>query len=71
MYEADGSAGSSLHPETLRRIREVFAGRTCSVCGAAAVRLYAGRFVCLAHYPKTPRNLRPPRVYHYRIPVGA
>jgi hypothetical protein len=71
MYEAYEGLGSSLHPETQRRIREVFGGQTCSVCGAAAARLSGGRFFCVGHFQVTRRNPRPPRVYHCRLAVKA
>jgi hypothetical protein len=56
MYEAYEGLGSSLHPETQRRIREVFGGQTC---------------FCVGHFQVTRRNPRPPRVYHCRLAVKA
>jgi len=70
MYETDEKVGNTLHPETLRRMREAFEGQICSACGASAVRLYGGRFFCLEHHPRTGRNSRPPRVYHCGLAVG-
>jgi hypothetical protein len=58
-----------LAPWTRQRLREMFAGRTCCVCGAPAQRLSAGEFYCHADYPRRRSGEpRPARVYKH--PVG-
>jgi hypothetical protein len=44
--------GLQFSPDTRRRLRELFAGRCCKKCGAAAVRLSADRYYRAAHYPR-------------------
>jgi hypothetical protein len=40
----------SLHPDTVRRIREVFGGHGCCKCGNVAARFCNGRFYCAGHF---------------------
>ncbi len=52
-----------LDSETLRRMAECFAGKTCHRCGRAAVRLAHGRFYCDRHFPHGKGEAaRPPKV---------
>lgn len=44
--------GLQFAPDTQRRLKELFAGRCCKRCGAAAVRLSADRYYCAAHFPR-------------------
>ena len=67
MDESKTGARSGLHPDTLRRLREVFEGQICCRCGAAAVRLFGGRFYCVRHRVKDTTAPNLPRVY--RCPV--
>ncbi|MBN9118493.1 MAG: hypothetical protein J0I06_04925 [Planctomycetes bacterium] len=69
MYEAERETLKSFEPETLRRMREVFAGEVCAVCGAPAERLCAELFYCHDHYPKAKKVSRSYRTYHCAIPV--
>ena len=69
MYEADVSSTYGLEAETLRRMRDVFGGRTCSACGTAAERLCGGEFFCHAHHPDARPTRRSPRVYCCSAPV--
>lgn len=71
MYEADNKSENGFEAETLRRMRDVFGGRACSVCGAAAGRLCGGEFFCYEHYPKARRAVRTPRVHRCLAPVEA
>lgn len=51
-------------PDTQARLEELFAGRACVRCGAAAARLSGDRFFCLAHFlRRVPREASPPRVF--------
>jgi hypothetical protein len=70
MYEAE-KPENGFEPETLRRMREVFEGHTCAKCGAAAARLWGGKFFCKEHYPKSEKQHRSPRVYHCQIAAEA
>jgi hypothetical protein len=63
MYETDRDPADKLHPETLRRMREVFGGHGCAMCPAPAARLCGGEFFCHAHYPKAQKATHTPRVY--------
>ena len=40
----------SLHPDTVRRIREFFGGHRCCKCGSVAARFSNGRFYCAGHF---------------------
>jgi hypothetical protein len=71
MYEADDRSENGLEEETLRRMRDVFGGRVCSACGAAASWLCGGEFFCHDHYPRVRKAIRAPRMYHCPAPVGA
>jgi hypothetical protein len=50
MFEPDGEVYRGLDPETVRRIRELFGGRTCCRCGSPAERMAAERFYCAFHF---------------------
>lgn len=63
MYDAESEPADRLHPETLRRMREVFSGHACARCPAPAARLCGGEFYCHTHYPKAPKATHTPRVY--------
>jgi hypothetical protein len=66
MYEAE--SGTGLHPETLRRMEELFGGHLCTVCRADAARLCAGEFYCHEHCPRNPVYTPGPcRVYHCHL----
>ena len=67
MYESDSANG--LEAETLRRMRNVFGGQTCSTCGTAAARLCADEFFCHEHYPKVRKRGRSPQVYRCQVPA--
>ena len=67
MTEPEEGTGIDLHPETLRRIEDVFGKESCYVCGLPAVRLYGGRFFCAQHYLKGKTPSTPPRVYRCTI----
>lgn len=67
MYERDYGCGNGLHPETRKRIREVFEGNRCCVCDCASERLFGGRFYCPEHYPKNRTRVRNPRVFHCAV----
>lgn len=69
MYDPDNGTARGLHPETVKRIREVFEGNRCCECDAASERLLGGRFYCIAHYPKNRRRALEPQVYHCSIAV--
>jgi hypothetical protein len=40
----------SLHPDTVRRIREFFGPHRCCKCDNAAARFSNGQFYCAAHF---------------------
>jgi hypothetical protein len=65
MYEAGDRQRCEFEAETVRRMREVFGGHTCSECSSAAERLCGGTFYCREHYPdaKGRPQIRSPRVY--------
>jgi len=63
MDESKTGAGSGLHSDTLRRLREVFEGQICCICGAAAVRLFGSRFFCVRHRVKDTTAPSLPQVY--------
>jgi hypothetical protein len=67
MYESAKEVASQLHPDTLRRMREVFAGETCAVCRAPAARLCGDQFFCHEHYPQSKPAPRTPRTYHCAV----
>ncbi len=53
----------SLHPETVRRIREFFGAHRCCKCDSVAVRFCKGRFFCANHFwPARGKGERGPRV---------
>ena len=70
MYEADKESEYGLEAETLRRMREVFGGRTCSACGAPAARVHGEEFFCHEHYPRARKPVRSPRVYRCQLPAA-
>ena len=69
MYETERTMTGGLDPETLRRMREVFAEQVCSTCGVPANRLCGGKFYCQEHYPKAKKPQRSPRVYRCAVPI--
>ncbi|HEV3262972.1 MAG TPA: hypothetical protein VG013_39425 [Gemmataceae bacterium] len=40
----------SLHPDTVRRIREFFGGHRCCKCDKVAARFCQGQFFCPDHF---------------------
>ena len=46
----------SLHPDTVRRIREFFGAHRCCQCGSAAARFSSGRFYCAGHFAPARRK---------------
>ncbi len=40
----------SLHPDTVRRIREFFGQHRCCKCDGVAARFSNGRFYCAGHF---------------------
>jgi hypothetical protein len=71
MYEAEGETACTLHPETLRRMREAFAGEGCTACGVPAARLCAGQFFCHKHHPEAKKVSRAPRIYRCTVATEA
>jgi hypothetical protein len=57
-------------PDTARRLRDLFAGRSCAACGSPAGRLVGGQFLCHAHYLRGhSREAFTPRVYRCAAPT--
>jgi hypothetical protein len=46
----------SLHPDTVRRIREFFGAHRCCKCGNVAARFCNGRFYCAGHFAPARRK---------------
>jgi hypothetical protein len=64
MYETDREMGLGFDRETRDRMRAVFAGQMCRLCGAPAERLSADLFYCGFHFPsRRASETSPPRVY--------
>jgi hypothetical protein len=59
----------ALESETLRRMAECFAGRTCCRCGRPAERLTGKRFFCGRHFPREEscQGELSPRVYRCHL----
>lgn len=70
MYESDRGM-SGLHPDTLRRMRELFSGHVCSVCQVPATRLRGEQYYCHEHHPHSHDMCRSPRVYKCQLTVEA
>ena len=54
----------SLHPDTVRRIREFFGEHRCCKCDNVAARFCNGRFYCAAHFvPARRKRDEAPKVH--------
>jgi hypothetical protein len=54
----------SLHPDTLRRIRDFFGAHRCCQCDSVAARFCKARFYCAAHFvPARRKRDQTPKVY--------
>lgn len=70
MYEVETQERFALHPETLKQIREVFEGQTCTTCGDRAERLVGGKFYCPEHYFKNRKRTTSPRIYRCAVEIA-
>jgi hypothetical protein len=62
----------SLHPDTVRRIREFFAAHRCCKCDGVAARFCNRRFYCADHFaPARRKNDETPKAPNRRRTWGA
>ncbi len=69
MFETPDGSGLRLASDTQRRLRELFDGQTCALCGGPAVRLSGDEFFCVTHFLRgRPERSGAPRAYRCWAP---